>query len=119
MFWRINTHYCFRLQYLNENIRMPYVKMALRDTFIGDSTFRPNSVLIDFQFPGDMYTHARVYAAGLDMRTPTVTLVFTHLFVLCWFFIPSALSRISSNQTCATTAAHGSDPAFFFAMEGE
>lgn len=110
---------------LDEGARTSHVEIALRDTvsLIGDSTFRPNSALIDFQFPGDMYAHAHVFTQPGSIRGHPPRRHPPHFprtpSFHAGFFIPGALSRISSNQMRAATAAHDRILRFFYNGRGE
>lgn len=110
-------------RYLDEGAHTSYVEMALRDTFslIGDSTFRPNSALIDFQFPGDMYAHAHVFTQpGLIRgRPPSPSTFSTHPFVSRWlFYSGNSPANLLESNACGNCGSMDSAFFLFFFFNG-
>jgi len=101
--------------------KRPYVtcsSFSYFDKFIGDSTFRPNSALVDFEFLW-RYVRARtyIYTARLETRISTTTLVF-HAS-LHTFFKFRELFCESPRIKYAVVVAHDQILWFFFAAEGK
>lgn len=104
------------------------MKMVLRDTSVGETTFRPNSALIDFhttQFHRDMYAHVPVFtqtgsirALHLHARFHAVSSLLSRRLVLFRAQLPSTLES-PPIKLCRNCGSHDRILGFFFAAKAE